>query len=104
AQDYAAAVLARADGGEHRQRGGSGRARGADRGACGQSRLGQRRRGRSIAAIAATIAASSKTPITIGATDLHTSAPPGTAKVRPSSTTPTTTAISSHGTPRRCRP
>jgi len=39
-----------------------------------------------------------------GATDLHTSAAPGTAKVSASRTTLTITAIRSHGTPRRWRP
>jgi hypothetical protein len=40
----------------------------------------------------------------IGATDLHMSAAPGTAKVSASRTTLTMTAMSSHGTPRRWRP
>jgi hypothetical protein len=40
----------------------------------------------------------------MGATDLHMSAPPGTAKVSASRTTLTNTPIKSHGTPRRWRP
>jgi len=39
-----------------------------------------------------------------GATERQISGPPGSAKVSARSTTPTTTAMSSHGTPRRCRP
>jgi hypothetical protein len=39
-----------------------------------------------------------------GATDLHMSAAPGTAKVSASKTTLTITAIKSQGTPRRWRP
>ena len=67
--------------------------------------IAQRRlRGRNEATIAATSAPTSSTPNKAGATARHMSTPPGTAKVRASTSTTKKTAASSHGKPRRRRP
>ena len=67
--------------------------------------IAQRRlRGRTVATIAKTSAASKSAPTTIGKTARHMSTPPGTAKVSASTTTTKKTAASSHGKPRRGRP
>jgi NCAIR mutase (PurE)-related protein len=67
--------------------------------------IAQRRlRGRTVATMAKTSAASSSAPTTIGKTARHISTPPGTAKVSASTTTTKKTAASSHGKPRRGRP
>jgi NCAIR mutase (PurE)-related protein len=64
----------------------------------------RRRRGRSAATTAKTIAPAISRPNAIAATLRDTSAPPGNAKTRASSTTATKTPASSHGKPRRRRP
>ena len=67
--------------------------------------MAQRRlRGRNEATIAETSAPTSSTPNKKGATARHMSTPPGTAKVRASTSTTKKTAKSSHGKPRRRRP
>ncbi len=63
-----------------------------------------RRRGRSAATTAKATAATIRSPNTIAATVRDTSAPPGTAKARPGTTTATRIPTKSHGNPRRRRP
>ncbi|HEY0829695.1 MAG TPA: nickel pincer cofactor biosynthesis protein LarB [Candidatus Dormibacteraeota bacterium] len=63
-----------------------------------------RRRGRSTATTASTMAPTSIKPKTAAAITREASAPPGTAKTSASKPTATRTAASSHGKPRRRRP
>ena len=63
-----------------------------------------RRRGRSDAITAPISAAAISKPMSSGARERHASGPPGTAKVRASTTTDTKTPAINHGKPRRRRP
>ena len=67
--------------------------------------IAQRRlRGRNEAATAPSSATTSSTPSKAGAIARHTSTPPGTAKVRPRTSSVKSTPASSQGKPRRRRP
>ena len=63
-----------------------------------------RRRGRSTATIASTIAPASTRPNSAAAAPREKSAPPGTANTRPNASAAARMPASSHGKPRRRRP